>query len=159
MENIREQIRRNNERNQNAAANARAREGGGAIEEGQPEAARGGAPVGVEGRPEARSEVRVPPERTTGKSEVDEAIKTGGGIPGGIQRGFEYKDRATGETKQFPDMALFHDPTSGSTLALPSDQVTPELVKQQLTESRAKYAAAEAKNRAKLEKRNNLTNF
>jgi hypothetical protein len=84
----------------------------------------------------------VSKERTTGTPEVDEAIRKGGAIPGGTQPGFEYKDKTTGETKTFPDLALFHDEESGTTLAHPKEQVTPEVVADKLRESRAQYAAA-----------------
>lgn len=87
--------------------------------------------------------IPVPKETTTGKPEVDEAIRAGGGIPGGVQKGFEYKDRVTGETKQYPDTAYVHEPTSGTSLNFPLDQITPEFVKQRLDEKRAEYAAAE----------------
>lgn len=73
-----------------------------------------------------------PPERTTG--EHDEAIKKGGGIPGGIQQG----DKEIG----LKDLALFHDPTTGSTLALPTDMITAENVKAQLQKSRDQYLKA-----------------
>jgi hypothetical protein len=74
----------------------------------------------------------VPTERTSG--EHDAAIKAGGGIPGGIQEG----DAEIG----LKDLVYFHDPTTGSTLALPVDKVTPENVKAQLQKSRATYLAA-----------------
>ena len=74
----------------------------------------------------------VPPERTTG--EYDESIKKGGAIPGGIQKG----DPEIG----LSDYVLFHDPTTGSTLALPTDKITSENVKSQLQKSRAQYLAA-----------------
>lgn len=73
-----------------------------------------------------------PPERTTG--EYDEPIKKGGAIPGGIQKG----DEEIG----LKDLALFHDPTTGSTLALPTDKITPENVKAQLQKSRDLYLKA-----------------
>ena len=85
------------------------------------------------------------PERSTGKPEVDESIRAGGGVPGGMQKGFEYKDKATGETRQYPDMAYVHEPESGTSLNFPMDQITPEFVKERLAEKRAEYAAAEAK--------------
>jgi hypothetical protein len=87
--------------------------------------------------------IPVPKETTTGKPEVDEAIRAGGGIPGGIQKGFEYKDKTTGETRQYPDTAYVHEPTSGTSLNFPIDQITSEFVKQRLDEKRAEYAAAE----------------
>lgn len=74
----------------------------------------------------------VPPERTAG--EHDAAIKEGGAIPGGIQKG----DEEIG----LKDLALFHDPTTGSTLALPTDKTTAKNVKQQLQKSREEYLKA-----------------
>jgi len=79
--------------------------------------------------------LRVPQERTTG--EHDAAIKEGGGIPGGVQEG----DEEIG----LKDLVLFHDPTTGSTLALPVDKVSAENVKAQLRKSRDMYIAAEDK--------------
>jgi len=82
----------------------------------------------------------IPPERSTGVKEYDDAIREGGAIPGGIQKG----DAEAG----LPDMALFHDPTSGSTLALPTTPwskwpgLSKEAVIDQLKKSREVYAAA-----------------
>jgi predicted GNAT family acetyltransferase len=74
-------------------------------------------------------EMSVPSERTTGVH--DAAIKTGGGIPGGIMR----------KAGKMPhDLILFHDPVTGSTLALPENEVTPENVANHLAESRAKFS-------------------
>jgi hypothetical protein len=87
--------------------------------------------------------IPVPKETTTGKPEVDEAIRAGGGIPGGIQKGFEYQDKATGETRQYPDTAYVHEPTTGTSLNFPVESITPELVKERLAAKRAEYAAAE----------------
>lgn len=81
----------------------------------------------VEGEP-----ARVPPERTTGKFDAD--IKEGKAVPGGIQKG----DPEIG----LPDLAYFHDPATGSTLALPTDQVTPQNVRTQMRTSRAAYLKA-----------------
>lgn len=75
----------------------------------------------------------VPHERTTGRYDAD--IKQGGGIPGGIQKGDQELD--------IPDYAIFHDPSTGSSLMLPVDKVTPENVKNQLTKSRKAYLDAE----------------
>jgi hypothetical protein len=70
-------------------------------------------------------------ERTTGVPEIDQHIRNAGAIPAGTSLG---------------DQALFHDPTTGSTLSLPQDAIkSPEAVQQQLTESRAKFAEADAK--------------
>lgn len=77
--------------------------------------------------------LRLPPERTTG--EFDDPIKKGGAIPGGIQKG-------DAELK-IKDLALFHDPATGSTLALPVDRITPENVTKELKKSRDVYLAAE----------------
>ncbi len=84
---------------------------------------------------EVATAIRVPPELTTG--EHDAAIKAGGAVPGGIQKG----DPEIG----VPDLALFHDPQTGSTLALKTDKVTAENVKKELEKSRDMYAAADAK--------------
>jgi len=79
--------------------------------------------------------LKVPPERTTGNPEHDAAIKEGGGIPGGVMKG----DASIG----VPELTLFHDKTSGTTLALRTDEgITPEKVKAHLEESRAKYMIA-----------------
>lgn len=77
--------------------------------------------------------LRVPPERTTG--EFDAPIKKGGAIPGGIQKG--------DPELNLKDLALFHDPATGSTLALPVDRVTPEAIAKELKKSRDVYIAAE----------------
>jgi hypothetical protein len=74
----------------------------------------------------------MPPERTTGVH--DAPIKEAGAIPGGIWKG--------DKELNIPDMALFHDPTSGSTLALPIDKVTKEAVAEQLEKSREQYRQA-----------------
>ena len=77
------------------------------------------------------SQVRVPTEQTTGVH--DAVIKQAGAVPGGIQKGEAELD--------IPDLALFHDPETGSTLALPVDKVTPEAVTQAMEKSRAQFAA------------------
>lgn len=99
---------------------------------GEAAAARGVAESQVERLPNVPN-LRVPPERTTG--EFDEAIKKGGAVPGGIQHG--------DPEINLPDLVLFHDPATGSTLALPTDKITPEGVKAQLQKSRDMYLAAE----------------
>jgi hypothetical protein len=76
----------------------------------------------------------VPPERTTGNAATDAAIKQGGAIPGGFEKG--------DADAKVPDMAHFHDPTTGSTLVLSADQLTPEAVKQELAKSRQTYLKA-----------------
>lgn len=58
----------------------------------------------------------APPELTTGVPESDEAIKAGGGVPGGSMGGRE-------------GLAMFHSPETGSTLALKHADLTPERVK------------------------------
>lgn len=79
---------------------------------------------------------KVPSERTTGP-ENDKAIKAGGGIPGGIQKG--------DEELNIPNYALFHDPSTGSSGMLPEGQITPERVKEELNKIRKPYVAAEDK--------------
>ena len=88
---------------------------------------------------ERAGEVRVPPERTTGAH--DEPIKAAGAIPGGIMRGDPDID--------VPDLILFHDPTSGSTLALPSERLTKENVQAELEKSREQYRQAAERKKAK----------
>lgn len=73
------------------------------------------------------AEVKVPPERTTGSVDADKAIKLGGAVPGGTML----------------NLGMFHDPKTGSTLALPLEGITPEKVAQQLQESRAKFGVKE----------------
>lgn len=88
---------------------------------------------------------RVPQEQTTGK--YDAPIRKGGAIPGGIEKGDPEAD--------VPDMALFHDPVTGSTLYLPVDRITPENVKTELIKSRQQFAAGERrKNWAKAVEQN-----
>lgn len=82
-------------------------------------------------QPQKAAEVSVPPELTAG--EHDKAIKEGGAIPGGIAKGDAEID--------VPDLVQFHDPKTGSTLALPVGEVTPENVRQELEKSRKKFAA------------------
>jgi hypothetical protein len=69
----------------------------------------------------------------TGKPELDQAIRAGGGLPGGVQRGLP--------DKGISDLVMFHDPQTGTTLALPAEQITAENVTKRLTESRAEFAA------------------
>jgi hypothetical protein len=94
----------------------------------------GDKPAPAERLPKVKN-LRVPPERTTG--EYDEPIRKGGAIPGGIQKG----DAEIG----LKDLALFHDPSTGSTLALPVDKVSSEAVAKVLRDSRDQYIAAEDK--------------
>jgi hypothetical protein len=81
------------------------------------------------------TERSLPPEHTTGQH--DAPIKEAGAIPGGIWKG--------DKELNIPDMALFHDPTSGSTLALPVDKVTKEAVIEQLEKNREQYRQAAAR--------------
>ena len=48
-----------------------------------------------------------------------------------------------------PDLILFHDPTSGSTLALPSERLTKENVQAELEKSREQYRQAAERKKAK----------
>jgi hypothetical protein len=96
----------------------------------------------------------IPKERTTGDAERDEAIRQGGGIPAGVMKSVPKLG--------LPELTLFHDPQTGTTLALQSDTVTPELVRQHIMESRSKYAAgnkpkvAEETNEETEENRNDI---
>jgi hypothetical protein len=83
-------------------------------------------------------EGRTPPNETSVSPEADKAIKKGGGIPGGVQKG----DAEIG----VPDLAFIHDPTTGSSLALPPDKITPESVKALLQKSRDTYLKGEPQN-------------
>ena len=78
----------------------------------------------------------VPPERSTGSFEADEAIRNGGGIPGG-------KFPKMGSMNS--DLHMFHDPTTGSTLGMSADEISPTAVAKQLAENREIYAQAQAK--------------
>ncbi|SRR6266568_4025321 len=75
--------------------------------------------------------VSVPEAISTG--EYDSAIKKAGAIPGGLEKG--------DADANVPDMVLFHDPTTGSTLYLPTDSVSVDKVKAELEKSRAQFAA------------------
>src|SRR5579859_7443764 len=79
-------------------------------------------------------EIPMPKERTTGVH--DTAIKQGGAIPAGV---------FPKAGKMENDLVMFHDPKTGSTLALPADKVTPENVFQHMEESRAKFEAGKNK--------------
>lgn len=79
-------------------------------------------------------EGRTPPGERPITPEVDERIRKGGAIPGGLQKG----DPEIG----VPDLAFFHDPTTGSTLALPPEHITPESIKEHLQKSRDVYLKA-----------------
>jgi hypothetical protein len=76
--------------------------------------------------------MHVPPERTTGA--FDAAIKEGGAIPGGVQKGYPEID--------LKDIVMFHDPATGSTLGLNPENVSPENVRAQMRNSRAQYLKA-----------------
>jgi hypothetical protein len=62
-------------------------------------------------------------ERTTGDPKSDAAIKAGGAVPAGTMLG----------------LVQFHDPKTGSTLALKPEAVTPEAVQQHLAASRKAF--------------------
>src|SRR5208283_814151 len=64
-------------------------------------------------------------ERSTGDEKVDAAIRAGGAIPAG----------------RMGPLSMFHH-ESGSTLALPHDEVTPEAVKEHLAQTTEKYNQA-----------------
>jgi hypothetical protein len=81
-----------------------------------------------------------PKERTTGDADLDARIKEAGGTPGGMQKGFDYKDKETGEAKHYPDMAYVHH-DSGSTLNFPMD-ASKEDIKAGLDNKTAEYGAA-----------------
>ena len=77
----------------------------------------------------------VPKERSTGVEEHDRAIRAGGGIPAGVMKG----DPEIG----LPELTMFHDPTTGSTLALKTGEgINPAAVRNKLSESRAEYLKA-----------------
>lgn len=64
-------------------------------------------------------------EHSTGDETIDQHIKKAGAIPAGTTVG---------------DQVMFHDPITGSTLTLPRDQATsPEAVRKEITDSRARY--------------------
>lgn len=62
-------------------------------------------------------------ETSTGDEQADRDIRTAGAIPAGSMM----------------NLALFHDPETGSTLALDKREVTPELIQRHLDESREKF--------------------
>jgi hypothetical protein len=94
----------------------------------------------TEASKEPGTKVSVPTEQTAGAAN-DKIIKAAGAVPGGIEKGDPEAD--------VPDMVLFHDPQTGSTLYLPKDEVTEGAVKVELANSRKKFAEAEAKKRQK----------
>lgn len=109
---------------------------GGKKDGGKPAPRAGNEPVkDADGVAESKISKSIPPERTTGNVDVDRDIKTGGGIPGGTLKG----DESIG----LKELSMFHDPTTGTTLALKTGDVTPERVAEKLRESRAEYAKYE----------------
>lgn len=75
-----------------------------------------------------------PKERTTGDPERDEMIRQAGGVPAGTMKG----DPSIG----LPEYTLFHEPESGSTLALKTKDLSPERITQHIADKQAEYAAA-----------------
>jgi hypothetical protein len=68
------------------------------------------------------------------------AVEQGGGVYVGIQRGV-----VSPEGKQVtPDLVLFNSKETGSTLALPTNRITPEAVRRHIAESNAKFLLASA---------------
>lgn len=61
------------------------------------------------------------------------AVRRGGGQYVGIQRGLG--------TADVPDLVLFNDPQTGSTLALAISQVSPWRVRAKIQDSRFRFAA------------------
>ncbi len=78
---------------------------------------------------------RQPAEIVPRSTSPEQVITEAGGEFKGIQPGIA----------DIPDHALFNDPQTGTTLALPVDQVTSEAVKVRMEESRAKFAEPAAK--------------
>lgn len=101
-------------------------------------------PESIFQKAEEKTEPAKPKERTTGDTELDARIKEAGGVPGGVQKGFDYKDKETGETKHWPDMAYVHH-ESGSTLNFPMD-ASKEDIKAGLDAKTKEYADAAKKN-------------
>jgi len=99
-------------------------------------------PAGGRDKGVTESQISVPKESSTGDEKVDAAIKSGGAIPGGVQKAFEYTKKDGTEVK-LPAMAYFHDPKTGTSLNLPMEMITPEVVKQHLVESRKQYGIKE----------------
>lgn len=89
-------------------------------------------PAAIRGQAAENPKLGTPPERSVGSPEHDQAIRDGGGIPGGVMGSLD-EDH----------VKLFHDPETGSTLGIKSGEpVTADAVRQKLAESRAKFAAA-----------------
>jgi hypothetical protein len=87
------------------------------------------------------SETPVVPERTGMASRsgctvlqpsAEEAVIAGGGVYKGIQRG----------SSRIPDLVLFNDPATGTTLALVSDgrPITARTIQAKIARSRARFA-------------------
>ena len=74
----------------------------------------------------------TPPEKTTGSPETDEAIRAGGGVPGG----------------KFGDLAMFHHP-NGTTLALRPEGITPESVREHIGKKTEEYTQGDLRNTAR----------
>ena len=75
--------------------------------------------------------IRTPPERTTGDLEKDNLIKAAGATPAGIQKG--------DASLNLPDIAMFHDPKTNSTLAVPVDKLSRETIEKRLQDSRKDF--------------------
>jgi hypothetical protein len=71
--------------------------------------------------PESRTGLR---EKSTGDEKVDDVIRKAGGIPGG----------------SFLGLIQFHDPITGSSLAMTPEKITPGSVAAHLAASRAAFA-------------------
>jgi hypothetical protein len=81
----------------------------------------------------------MPNERTTGKPEDDNAIRAGGGVPGGTM--FTGADQ----------IRMFHDPENLSTLGFrTNEKITPETVRVKLAANREAFAAGEKANQERL---------
>lgn len=78
----------------------------------------------------AQTAVLSPAERSTGNPEHDAMIKAAGAVPGGVQEGVK---------GIVPDFTMFHDPLTGSTLAVPVDELTEQAVRDKLADSRKKF--------------------
>jgi GNAT superfamily N-acetyltransferase len=77
---------------------------------------------------------KTPPERSTGNSEHDRAIKEGGGVPGGM----------LGRPEDPVHVKMFHDPQTGTTLGFSAKEpVTAEATREKIAASRKQYAVAE----------------
>jgi hypothetical protein len=79
-----------------------------------------------------RANLQGPPEKTTGSPETDEAIRAGGGVPGG----------------KFGDLAMFHHP-NGTTLAMRPEGITPESVREHIGKKTEEYTQGDLRNAAR----------